>query len=513
MRVLLLSLQKNLNILGLKLLHQILLENGYESGLLYINRFQPDNHPMLEALKGFIQEYNPAWIGISLTASEFSSARDVTIYLKQNFDIPIIWGGVQPTADPIRCTKYADFVCVGEAEKTVIDICNALKEGKSLKTVNNMAWMEDGKVIQNPLNPLIQDLNQLPYIPRLAKSAYILFKDKVHVLDRKLYMKYSAFRGGIYRLVSSRGCPFRCSYCLNSFFGKLYPDWSLRGASPEHIINEICAGVSEDLPLLFISMQDDNLFAQKKETIEKLFNLYKEKVNKPFIILTTPNFITEDKLKLAVDAGLSAIHIGLQSGCERVSHEIYNRKIKKEQFLNITKIVNKYPIVPYYDIICDNPYETEEDELETVRTLAKIPKPYFFLLFSLTLYEGTDLRERVKREMPEFLHDDTKKDFLIISPTKINLLKHLATIYPSGIIEFLIKQYQKNPDGYSTHILFHFFKYIGFFLIKPVLLLWILLKFNHYSVFRFIKSLPRFIDFRVVNLFNFFHTSYDTTVE
>ena len=186
MRVLLLSLQKNLNILGLKLLHQILLENGYESGLLYINRYQPDNHQMLESLEGFVRDYNPAWIGISLTASEFSSARDVTIYLKQKLDIPIIWGGVQPTADPTRCTKYADFVCIGEAEKTVIDICNAIKDGKSLKTVNNMAWMEDGKVIQNPLNPLIQDLNQLPYVPRLAKNAYILFKDKVHVLDRKL---------------------------------------------------------------------------------------------------------------------------------------------------------------------------------------------------------------------------------------------------------------------------------------------------------------------------------------
>ncbi|MGC9053163.1 MAG: B12-binding domain-containing radical SAM protein [Candidatus Hydrogenedens sp.] len=513
MRVLLLSLQKNLNILGLKLLHQILLDNGHESGLLYINRFQPNNNRMLKALKDFIKDYNPAWIGISLTASEFSSARDITVYLKQSFNIPIIWGGVQATADPIRCTKYADFVCIGEAEKTVIDICNAICEGKSLKTINNMSWMEKDEIIQNPLNPLIQDLNQLPFVPRLARNAYILFNDKVQILDRKLYMRYSAFRGGIYRIVSSRGCPFRCSYCLNSFFDKLYPDWSLRWTSPEHIIDEICAGVSEDIPLLFISMQDDNFFAQKKETIEKLFALYKERVNKPFIILSTPNFITEDKLKLAVDAGLSAIHIGLQSGCERISHGIYNRVVKKEQFLNVTKIVNKYPVVPYYDIICDNPYETEEDELETIRTLSQIPKPYFFLLFSLTLYEGTDLRERVKKENPEFLHDDTEKDFLIPSPTKVNLLKHLATIYPSGIIELLIKQYQKNPDSYSTHILFLLFKYTGFFLIKPIVFLWILLKFNHYSIFGFIKTLPRFIDFRIINIFNFFHTSHDTTIE
>ncbi len=513
MRVLLVSLQKNLNILGLKLLHQILLEKGYESGLLYINRFHPESKKMMEGLESFIREFNPAWIGISLTASEFSSAREVTSYLKEKIDIPVIWGGVQPTADPVRCAKYADFVCIGEAEKTVVDICEAIQSGKSLKTVNNLAWMEKGELVQNPLNPLIQDLNQLPFVPRLARKAFILFKDKVHILDKKLYMKYSAFRGGVYRIVSSRGCPFRCSYCLNSFFDKLYPDWSLRWASPEHIVDELCAGVAEDLPILFISMQDDNLFAQKKETLEKLFTLYKKRVNKPFIILSTPNFVTEDKLKLAVNAGLSAIHIGLQTGCERVGYEIYNRKIKKEQFLKVTEIINKYPIVPYYDIICDNPFETEEDELETIRTLSKIPKPYFFLLFSLTLYEGTDLRERVKKEKPEFLHDDTEKDFLVIAPTKINLLKHLATIFPPNIIEFLIHKYQKNPNGLGTKILFTIFKYTGFFVIKPFLLLWILLKFNQYSIFRFIKTLPRFIDFRVVNLFNFFSTSNDTTIE
>jgi radical SAM superfamily enzyme YgiQ (UPF0313 family) len=326
-------------------------------------------------------------------------------------------------------------------------------------------------------------------------------------------MKYSAFHGGIYRIVSSRGCPFRCSYCLNSFFDKIYPDWSLRWASPEHIVDEICAGVSEDLPLLFISMQDDNLFAQKTEVLEHFFDLYKRKVNKPFILLSTPNFITEEKLKMAVDAGLSTIHIGLQSGSERINRGIYNRKIPIEQFLKVTKIVDKFPVVPYYDIICDNPYETEEDELETVRTLAEIPKPYFFLLFSLTLYEGTDLRKRVKEEKPEFLHDDTEKDFLIISSTPLNLLKHFATIFPPRAINYLIEQYQKKPNSLFTHFLFKFYKWTGFYLLKPFIFLWILLKFNRYSLLHFLKTLPRFIDFRAIWVFNLFNTSHDTTLE
>jgi radical SAM superfamily enzyme YgiQ (UPF0313 family) len=83
--------------------------------LLYVNRFSPENSKMLNALEGFVREYNPSWIGISLTASEFPSARDITVYLKQKFDsLPVVWGGIQPTADTNRCAKYADYVCIGE---------------------------------------------------------------------------------------------------------------------------------------------------------------------------------------------------------------------------------------------------------------------------------------------------------------------------------------------------------------------------------------------------------------
>ncbi len=514
MKVLLISVQKNLNILGLKLLHKILLLNGHESVLLYLTRFNIENNKMLEALEGFVRELSPEWVGISLTASEFRSAKDVTLFLKNKFtSFPIIWGGIHPTSAPLRCAQYADYLCIGEGEKSILDVCRAINDGKSLKTVNNMAWLDGKELIRNPLNPLIEDLDSLPYVPRLTPNAFILYKDKVHLLTKKLYTKHSAFNGGIYRIVSSRGCVYNCTYCVNSVFPKLYEKWRIRWTSPERMVDEISAGVSEELPLLFVSILDDNFFAQKMETLERFFYLYKQKVAKPFIALGSPNFVNEEKIKVAVDAGLASLHIGLQTGSEQICKDIYKRSFLSGRYKKIGEIIHKYPIVPYYDVICDNPYETEEDEINTVKMLTELPKPYFFLLYSLTLYEGTELREKVEKEKPEYLHDDTEKDFLTTANTPLNLLKQFAAIYPKFFVNYLLKIYQKKPEGLYTKAIIKLSKLMCITIAQPIIFLWILLRFNRYSIKNFVKSLPNFLDIRLFHIFGHFHTNKDTTLE
>ncbi|MCX8064559.1 MAG: B12-binding domain-containing radical SAM protein [Candidatus Hydrogenedentes bacterium] len=506
MKVLLISVQKNLNILNLKLLHTLLITKGIDSHLLYLTRFSPENRQMLQSLEGFIKELQPNWVGISLTASEFSSARDVTLFIKNKFgNFPVIWGGIYPTSAPKKCAKYADYLCIGEGEKTVIDICEAIKNGKSLKNVKNIAWLEGENLHINPLNPLIEDLNSLPFVPRLAPNAYILFKDKVLPLNRKLYMKHSAFKGAIYRIVSSRGCPYKCTYCVNSIFPKLYSCWRVRWPTPQRIVEEIKAGVSEDLPLNFVSILDDNFFAQKIEFLESFFSLYKQKVNKPLIAVSSPDFITEEKIKMAVDGGLSSLHVGLQTGSEFVCKDIYNRPSSPKNYVKIAQILHKYPIIPYYDIICDNPFETEKDEIETIKMLADLPKPYFFLIFSLTFYEGTPLRERVEKEYPHLLHDDTKKDFLIINQTPLNLLKHLATIVPKSLVLRLLSLHQKKPNSLLTKFILRIAKFTGIFFFQPLIYLWILLKFNKYSISKTIINLPKFLDIRIFHIFGHFY--------
>ncbi len=509
MNVLLVSLQKNFSIISLKLLHEILLREGFNSNILYVHGF-PEDSKSLDSLRGYIKDFSPSWVGISLTSSEYKYAKSFTLFLKKYFDFPVIWGGVEPTVSPEHCLPYADYVCIGEGEKAVIDISNTIKNGGRLEKVNNLAYKDGNEIRINPLNPLWENMDELPYIPRVAKNSYFLYKGKVVELTHELVRKNTVLQASIYRVINSRGCPMRCTFCVNSFYYDLYPKYHFRTASPEYIVEGIVRGVQEPLPVAVISFLDENFFARKKEDLDKFFELYKKRVNLPYIIYSSPNLITDENLEKAIDTGLRGIQIGLQSGSERVCKEIYRRPISVKKFLESVERVKKYGLIPNIDVICDNPYETLEDELATIDVLCKIPKPYFFYLLSLTFFEGTQLRKKVEDEKPEMLNDPHEKDFLITKPTVVNRLKHLAGIFPARAVLFFSKWYSKNPNSLLLKILVEICFWFALIFIQPFVFLWILFLFSNKSIKQMLKYLYYFVDFRIFKTFNFWRTSKDT---
>ena len=97
LKVLLVSVQRNLNILGLRYLHEHLLAHGHDSRLLFLNRYDDENAPALERLRAFIAEFNPGMVGVSLTAYDYPHARPFSVRCKQWFpEIPLVWGGSTP---------------------------------------------------------------------------------------------------------------------------------------------------------------------------------------------------------------------------------------------------------------------------------------------------------------------------------------------------------------------------------------------------------------------------------
>ncbi len=92
--ILLISIQKNLSVLGLKYVHYYLLDKGWHSHLLHLPSFAPNNLNSLESLKSFVSKTAPIFIGLSLMSIEYKKACELSNYLKKYFpSIPIIWGG------------------------------------------------------------------------------------------------------------------------------------------------------------------------------------------------------------------------------------------------------------------------------------------------------------------------------------------------------------------------------------------------------------------------------------
>src|SRR4030066_2459818 len=124
MKCLLISLQSNSYVTGLKYIAANVLNKGHDARILLLSGYlERELHP---AIEDFIREYNPDLIGISLMAIEYYPAKNLTRLLREKFQIPIIWGGVHVTTDPEDCLKHADYLCIGEGESIVPAILESL---------------------------------------------------------------------------------------------------------------------------------------------------------------------------------------------------------------------------------------------------------------------------------------------------------------------------------------------------------------------------------------------------
>ena len=226
MNTLLVSLLPTTENFGIKYIHAYLLQHGHQSAILFLPRHDPE---VKKPLKGLLDSLHPDLIGCGFMSYEAPFAAYVGKWIKENYpDTPFLAGGIHPTVAPEECLEYAAAVSIGESEETVLEVANHIGEGGSLKEIRNMAFNDNGTVKKNPLRPLIDDLDRLPFPKHMPDNSYVYHKQKILPMDAKLFRQYTRYDGKAYNIISSRGCPFSCSYCCNSFLSKLYKTKSIR---------------------------------------------------------------------------------------------------------------------------------------------------------------------------------------------------------------------------------------------------------------------------------------------
>lgn len=331
-------------------------------------------------------------IGINSFASTAFRANKIIGFLKA-LEKPIVYGGVHATICPEDCIANADIVCVGEGEETIIDIVNSLAKKRDYSKIPNL-WVKKGnKIIRNPVRNIIDNLDSLPFPDYEINTHYILERSRI----RKF--KESDLGGQIFFL-TGRGCPYGCDYCSNSLFNELYEGKRkkiLRWHSPQYIINGILFLKKKFPTLGYFDIRDDTFSFRPLEQIKEFCTLYKENVKMRFKCLGDPKTISDEKIKLLVNAGCTDIIIGIQ-GSERTNVEIYHRMQRDENVLNAARIISGYKgqLTVMYDVITCNPYEKPEDVINLIRLLQKVPKPYYLSVNNLVFFPGTKLYSRAK---------------------------------------------------------------------------------------------------------------------
>ena len=99
----------------------------------------------------------------------------------------------------------------------------------------------------------------------------------------------------------------------------------------------------------------------------------------------------EEKIKLLTDAGFTGLKMGIQSGCERVRRFVFARVGETDEvIMKAARILRKWAHGKNcYYMITDNPYESEEELVQSIRFTSRVPRPFSLSLYSLNFYPGT----------------------------------------------------------------------------------------------------------------------------
>ena len=320
MRIVLISPYSQIEATGLRILSACLKRAGFETRMIFLPDIEEvvvaTDYSTRRVCETALSEIvalseGSGLIGISVMTASFHVARQLSQALRRASNVPIIWGGAHPTVRPEECLRYADLVCIGEGEHAIVELACRISTGRDYRDVHNLAYLDSrGQLVANPTCPPQSDLDALPFADYEFEQHYVLHEGHIVPFSQDLMYYYlsdigSWSRDPIYGVLTTRGCPYRCSYCINNALANIYPNWgTLRRRSAENVIAEI-QDVRRRLPAIgAIAIRDDTFLANPEQYIAHFSQFYRDQVSLPFRVYTSAQTTDRAKLQHLVDAGL-----------------------------------------------------------------------------------------------------------------------------------------------------------------------------------------------------------------
>jgi len=378
--------------LGVAALSAYARAHGHDARLVYEPKpFSSDSGPDSPLLAQWL-EPTPAQTAERVLAESpdvvaFSSytithAWSVTVAreIKARRKVPIVFGGPHVNGAPEHSIRERaiDAVVEGEGEGALVDLLECAEKGRfSRTTVPNVWFANGGTPIKNPVRPLIEDLDSLPWADKSG------FYSEVPAFEREFYV------------VSRRGCPFRCSFCEYSIFPKQYPgEKPVRRRSVSHLIAELEAWKRRGrIRKIFFW---DAIFTLDIKWMEEFADAYRERIGLPFECYTHPQAMTRQMAQELARAGCSMVRVGVQS-VNADTLAAMERKGDRKRVERTIGHLRDHGIPYALDHIAGLPGEGPEDQKNAVRFYNAV-RPAQIYMHWMTYLPGTTALERASQE-------------------------------------------------------------------------------------------------------------------
>jgi radical SAM superfamily enzyme YgiQ (UPF0313 family) len=326
----------------------------YERYQYYIRALNDITHPTWELMRTLVLQENPDVIGITAMTTKFGSVIQAARICKKLLpNVPIVVGGPHASAMPDLTMEIpeVDFVLRGEADESLPDLLIAWRDHQDLTTQRGLTWRAPEGVRHNPDRPFAQNLDDLPLPDRSAL---------MHPEN------YSSEDMGV--ILTSRGCPFRCSYCFHMW------DRRVRFRSVEGILAEM-RDVHRRFGTTQFNFKDDSFTINKKHVMKLCEALTREPFNIGWACTTRVDILDDELVQTMKQGGCNVIAVGIESGSARVLQET-DKDITHTQIRRAARLLNRHHVFWSGYFMVGLPDETEEEIRQTFQFLQEV-RPYY----------------------------------------------------------------------------------------------------------------------------------------
>jgi len=402
---------------AIQLLSAILKDRGIDVSLVHLN-----NPHMIPDDKSFIlaeiKKHNPNVIGFTATSFQFTRANKIAGYIKKEYPRKtIILGGTHATIKPedLRESNF-DAFCIGEGDEALPEFLEKIASKQDHSSVNNFhVKLKDGTIKKNPIRPFIKDLNFLPHWD-------------MNIMDMPKLIK---IRKGWLSISFSRGCPYRCAFCINPLLLKLnVPEGECiegycRKRSVDNVINELVIIIEKFKGSISVINFDDDLLMLDRAWILAFTEKYMTRIFHPhniqYVFNCRANTIDHEIAQALSRSGCLELRIGLETGDETLRNTILNKRVSNDELRRAFSIADQHGIHTNAFVMLGLPGESQPTINATLKLIADI-RPFLIRMTFLYPYYRTQIYDYcVKHNLikPEYY---TLSNSFTESPLRFHLL-------------------------------------------------------------------------------------------